>query len=354
MFDPNHKRNPRWRPGDLLRQRNGWQHELTAAERNAIRQAAEILPEGSYAHMPKLALDDGLGRLFAAIQSALEEGFGFFLLRGVPMAGLSNGDAKRLYFALSLNLGTPVFQDAVASRIVEIKATDAPLEAAFNYKAKGASGHFRPYETRVAFSFHSDPADVAGLLCLAQASVGGATRLVSACAIHAEIAAKHEKLLAALYQPYYYAKPERSGEPLGYHSIPVFSSWQGLFKTHVVPDLVWLAQRRPGIPSLTQDQIEALHLLEEIAGRPEFHFEFTLQPGDLLLTNNHVVYHARSAYEDTFGQPRCLLRLWLAVPNSRELDPKHREWFGDPGAGKLRGGFLRERLAELEPPLHTG
>jgi hypothetical protein len=46
-----------------------------------------------------------------------------------------------------------------------------------------------------------------------------------------------------------------------------------------------------------------------------------LEPGDIQLLNNHVIYHGRSAYEGAAGDSadRLLLRLWLAMPNSRAL-----------------------------------
>ena len=40
--------------------------------------------------------------------------------------------------------------------------------------------------------------------------------------------------------------------------------------------------------------------------------------------NNHVIYHARSAFEDDDeGHHRLLLRLWLSMPNSRALPAGH-------------------------------
>ena len=84
-----------------------------------------------------------------------------------------------------------------------------------------------------------------------------------------------------------------------------------------------------------------------LADTPEFRHELQLLPGQLLLLNNHLVWHGRSAYEDAPGSVRYLLRLWLATPDSRPLDPVHAAWFGNPAPGALRGGYLRERLVEL-------
>ena len=63
--------------------------------------------------------------------------------------------------------------------------------------------------------------------------------------------------------------------------------------------------------------------------------------GDVLLINNWVTFHRRTAFED-HTEPerrRHLLRLWLSVPNSRPLDPRFAANFGATGAGALRGGM---------------
>jgi hypothetical protein len=62
--------------------------------------------------------------------------------------------------------------------------------------------------------------------------------------------------------------------------------------------------------------------------------------GDMQLLNNHVVYHARSAYADdrAAGRTRLLLRLWLSMPGSRALPEGHAALWGATGAGALRGG----------------
>jgi hypothetical protein len=59
------------------------------------------------------------------------------------------------------------------------------------------------------------------------------------------------------------------------------------------------------------------------------------------LLNNHVIYHARTAFEDdeSTGEVRLLYRLWLAMPNSRPLPPGHEVLWGSIDAGALRGGI---------------
>ena len=67
----------------------------------------------------------------------------------------------------------------------------------------------------------------------------------------------------------------------------------------------------------------------------------TFAPGDIQFVNNHVIYHARTEFEDdaAHGADRLLLRLWLAVPNSRPLPEGHEILWRSIDPGDLRGGI---------------
>ena len=72
-----------------------------------------------------------------------------------------------------------------------------------------------------------------------------------------------------------------------------------------------------------------------------------MEPGDLQLLNSHVTYHARSPYQDADVEDsdRLLLRLWLAMPNSRPLPEGFEVLWGAIEAGAPRGG--------VRPPVST-
>lgn len=65
--------------------------------------------------------------------------------------------------------------------------------------------------------------------------------------------------------------------------------------------------------------------------------------------NNHVIYHARTEFEDDpgSGRDRLLLRLWLAMPNSRALPEGHEVLWGTIEAGAQRGGIGQTAAAPL-------
>ena len=92
------------------------------------------------------------------------------------------------------------------------------------------------------------------------------------------------------------------------------------------------------VPRLTAAQEEAVGMVIDLA--EELCFEMPLEPGDLQLLNNHVIYHGRTPFTDdaAAGRDRLLYRLWLSMPNSRPLPESHRALWGRIEAGALRGG----------------
>jgi hypothetical protein len=94
-------------------------------------------------------------------------------------------------------------------------------------------------------------------------------------------------------------------------------------------------------------QWQALDMLSDLAD--ELSFEMSFAPGDIQFVNNHVVYHARTEFEDdtSTGRDRLLLRLWLAMPNSRALPHGHEVLWRSIEAGALRGGIGQTAAAPL-------
>jgi hypothetical protein len=131
---------------------------------------------------------------------------------------------------------------------------------------------------------------------------------------------------------------EDEGDTL-FYPLPVWGVRDGKFTSHYSRTFIEVAQRKPDVPRLTREQAEALDLLHELAD--ELSFEMTFAPGDIQFLNNHVVYHARTAFEDDApsGADRLLLRLWMAMPNSRALPAGHEVLWGSIAAGSVRGGI---------------
>ena len=52
------------------------------------------------------------------------------------------------------------------------------------------------------------------------------------------------------------------------------------------------------MPNLSDQQWEAMALIDEINGSPEYQLHMDFQPGEIQLINNYAVMHSRTAYED--------------------------------------------------------
>lgn len=97
--------------------------------------------------------------------------------------------------------------------------------------------------------------------------------------------------------------------------------------------------RFPELPRLTEQQLAALGLMDELAASPECRLDMELEVGDIQLISNYVILHSRTEYED-FPEPeqrRHLLRLWLTLHNGRDLAPDFGR--GSSGDNRGRGGI---------------
>ena len=120
----------------------------------------------------------------------------------------------------------------------------------------------------------------------------------------------------------------------------MFAVERGHFTTQYSRTFVESAPSVPGVPPLSPQQVEALDLLHEIG--EEICVQGYFEPGDMQFINNHVVYHARGAYEDDeAGHDRLLYRLWLSMPDSRPLPEGHAVLWGATEPGALRGGIAQ-------------
>ncbi len=116
---------------------------------------------------------------------------------------------------------------------------------------------------------------------------------------------------------------------------------------------VLLAHRNAGAPPLTPAQEEAVRAVGAVAREPQFGLMRHFGPGTMLFVNNHTVFHLRTAFTDDATDPeerRHLLRLFLCLPNGRELPRTFAGYFGDVRAGMVRGGYPTLAAA---PVFHT-
>ena len=273
------------------------------------------------------------------------------MLRGLDTARYTSAELKLIYAGLCHHIGTPVYSNRAGEVMREIRDVTRDSERAVGerYGAlpdDGTPGAFLSSYARTLTNrelrFHTDRCDVVALFCIRQALHGGVSRLCSSPAVHNAMLARRPELCAALYDDVWRSRfGEEDATDQSSYPLPVWGVRDGKFTSHYSRTFVEAAQRRSAeeVPRLSAAQEEALDLLHDLAD--ELCFDMTFAPGDIQFVNNHVIYHARTAFEDdaAHGADRLLLRLWLAVRNSRALPAGHEILWRSIDAGALRGGI---------------
>jgi len=323
-----------WFPSDL-EDEDRWIHQLSEAEKADIEGALRTA-QSQGASIRTLTRElfplTVLPATLQMVRDRIENDLGLYVLRGLPVERYSKDELRLIYWGVGLHLGTAVSQSSKGDFLGDVR----------NVGDKVDDDKGRGYMSKDLLGFHTDTADVVALLVLRTAQSGGRSMFCSSVAIRDEIAATRPDLYEVLQQPFYWSwKGQEADGELPYYQQPIFSEYDGRFSSRWIGTHILTAQELPGVPPLTPLQREAMTLVNALANEPRFHTSMMFEPGDFQFLNNHVVYHARTEFVD-WPEPdrrRHLLRMWLAVPNSRQLAESMTAIYIDPTAGAVRGGF---------------
>jgi hypothetical protein len=335
-----------WTGGEL-RASADWVRPLVPAEIDELDAALRAVQRRGLDWRAMSRADFAIPRLassLAEVSRELEDGRGLVLLRRIPVERYTEDELRIVYWGLGLHLGTPRYQNAQGELIGDVRDENR-LYGTVREVDPARTGEPRTSRNKARSAgplrFHTDRTDVVTLLCVRPAARGGLSKVVSGPAVHNAILARRPDLHAMLCAPYYHSREGESGGRQRYYAMPIFGMRDGRFTSQYSRTFVENAQGIPGVPPLTAAQNEALDLWAEVC--EELCYSMDMKPGDLQLLNNHVVYHARTTYEDdpTPGRDRFLMRLWLSMPNSRALPEGFEALWGSIEPGALRGGIAQ-------------
>ena len=291
-----------WVGVEMARTPNIWRWELSPAEIEELRTAGErVLNQYGNVHL----LSTGrfelpiLGPKLRTMQRRIVNGLGFEVVSGLPVKELGEELSSAIFVGIGAHLGNARNQNAKGDLLGHVR------DMGLNSRDPNA----RIYQTNERQTFHTDSADVVGLLCLNEAVRGGDSLLVSAATIYNRMRREYPDLIQYLFDP---IATDRRGEvPEGakpYFNIPVFSWFRGFLTVMYQRQYIDSAQRFPDAFRLTDQHIKALDQFDKFANDPELHFEMRLRPGDIQFVYNHSLLHDRTAFVDAdeFAKKRHL------------------------------------------------
>ena len=166
-----------------------------------------------------------------------------------------------------------------------------------------------------------------------------------------EILRRRPDLAQELIKPWYIDRREEippGKEP--WFQMPVFCFADGYFSTNWHNYYVRSAQRIDELPRFTDNQIDALDMLDVVAEK--LHYEVAFEPGDIQFLHYHMTAHGRTIYQDwpEPGRKRHLLRLWLATPGGRPLVENILERYVGLKPGQRPAGIIVDGM-DLTTPL---
>ena len=334
-----------WIGRELSAMPERWMILLTEADIADLERAADhFLSLGR--DLGEITSDDfPLGHFIPQIKrlrATMLDGIGVEVLRGLPVATYSQQKAATIFCGIGAHLGKARSQNAAGHILGHVRDTGA----------RSSDPRTRIYQTAERQTFHTDSADVVGLLCLQDAMEGGDSLLVSAEAIYNRMRAERPDLLALLFDP---LATDRRGEvPEGekpYVTIPPLSWYDGRLTVFYQRQYIDSAQRFEGAMRLTPAHVEALDMFDRLANDPELNIRMRLQKGDMQFVYNHAQLHDRTGFRDWPDprQRRHLLRLWLSLPGDRALPACFRQRYGSIEVGN-RGGIITAQT-RLHAPL---
>lgn len=280
-----------------------------------------------------------LGALLKDVRSELLDGRGVTVLRGLPVAKMGREWSATAYMGLGVHIGRPNSQNAFGHLLGHVRDFGRDYE----------DPNFRGYQSAATIGFHCDHSDFVGLLCMQPAKSGGESRVASAVTTYNRMVAERPDLVEILTGDFYFT---RHGEiPPGkdpWKIQPIIGFAKGYFSARGASHYIMKAQTIPGVPKLTELQMEAIKYYR--ATVEECAVDLVFEQGDIQLLHNNVMQHSRRAFTD-WPEPerkRHLYRLWLnAEKDARPLpDSLYANFQGIHVAGANPQVVIDPELAE--------
>ncbi len=335
-----------WYGSEMVMRSDEWTYQLGQDDLDEIQSAVDAVGTAGISILG-VNKDDfplrTLGPTLQRIQGEVVNGRGFVLIRGLPVQDFTTEESAIAYFLIGSYFGWAIPQNAKGHVLGHVR--DIGLDP--------SNPTHRLYGTTARQLYHTDSCDIVALLCLQKSKEGGLSKIASSVTAQNEMVSRRPDLVQILSEPFYLDRKGEIPEGKGpYYQMPIFHQYGGFLTTTYNRDFITAAQRFDDVPRPTDQQIEAMDMLDDLADSDHIRLDMDFRPGDMQFINNHQVLHSRTPYEDypESERKRHLLRLWLTPPNARPLPPVMAERFGNIEVGPMRGG-IRTPGQTLSAPL---
>jgi len=211
-----------WYGPDMLQKSSEWTLILSDEDIAEIDDALATCKSRGLTDIVELGPDNfklpKLGEKIVAMGEELLNGRGFALMRGFPVHHFTRWEACAAFHAMGRYMGTSVPQNKLGHIVGHVKDLGGDPNDPLT----------RLYTTSAAQPYHTDSADIVGLLCLSQATEGGHSQVTSSVAIWNELVKRHPSSARVLEREF---EVSRKGEiPPGKqatYKIPIFHRYKG-------------------------------------------------------------------------------------------------------------------------------
>ncbi|OCL02523.1 Clavaminate synthase-like protein [Glonium stellatum] len=306
--------------GEGLAQKYDWIYKLTAEQieelENALTHFKSLGKPMGYINEENFPLPN-LHAALREISKELHFGYGFKVVRGLPVERHSREDNIIIYAGLSSHI-------APLRARQDSKYDEKPADVVLNHIKDLSSGHEKAQIGTPAYTadkqvFHTDTGDIVSLFALSTAVDGGRSRLASTWKVYNELAATRPDLIETLSQDWIAdnfgnANQSYTTRPLLFFQPATTKSPERIILQYARRYFTGFGAlpRSTEIPPITEAQAEALDAIHFLGER--FNVGLDFQRGDAQYVNNLAVFHARDGFKDSAEQQRHLVRLWLRDP----------------------------------------
>ncbi|HAA93139.1 MAG TPA: hypothetical protein DCS82_04460 [Rhodospirillaceae bacterium] len=294
-----------WMGADLDKTED-WIWQLHSSELDELAQAVEgstnlKTEDIKIENFPLPTLGPRLERL----RDEIRNGIGFGVVRGIPTKQMTDDQVFRTFWGIGTHLGFAISQNSYGDMLGHV----------YDEKPDPSEVSPRGYRTNKFLRFHTDRADIVGLLCLRKAFKGGESSIASSMSIYNAILKHHPTYMDFLFKGYMHAHAEDVGldKP---RRLPVFHVKDDVLSCRMNRGPIENSHIRAGVP-ISPEEARALVAFDFYAEHPDYRLDMMLLDGDIQFVNNYRVVHSRKGFTDgkKREETRHMVRLWLNYYN---------------------------------------